>query len=143
MFTSGTTGQPKAALHSHNTAWSAGRPLPEALRLAADDVCFMASTVGHLTGFFWGTYLPLSTGQKVVYQDEWDPRGLVDIIDREGITWTLSATPFAMDMIEAQKAQPRPLSSFRAFACGGAPIPRPPRSPCRNISASTWCPCGA
>ncbi|MDQ7907472.1 AMP-binding protein [Phytohabitans sp. ZYX-F-186] len=123
MFTSGTTGQPKAALHSHNTAWSAGRPLPEALRLAADDVCFMASTVGHLTGFFWGTYLPLSTGQKVVYQDEWDPRGLVDIIDREGITWTLSATPFAMDMIEAQKAQPRPLSSFRAFACGGAPIP--------------------
>jgi cyclohexanecarboxylate-CoA ligase len=123
MYTSGTTGEPKAALHSHNTAWSAGRPLPEALGLGGDDVCFMASTVGHLTGFFWGTYLPLSMGQKVVYQDEWNASQLMDIIDFEGITWTLSATPFAMDMIKVQREQPRPLPTLRAFVCGGAPIP--------------------
>ena len=123
MFTSGTTGQPKAALHSHNTAWSAGRPVPDAVGLTGDDVCFMASTVGHLTGFFWGMYLPLAMGQKVVYQDEWDARRLVDIVHLEGITWSLSATPFAMDMIAAQKLQPRDLSTLRVFVCGGAPIP--------------------
>jgi cyclohexanecarboxylate-CoA ligase len=123
MFTSGTTGMPKAALHTHNTAWSAGRPLPEAIGLTADDTCFMASTVGHLTGFFWGTYLPLAMGQKVVYQDVWDTQQLIDIIDFENITWTLSATPFAMDMVAAQKLAPRALSSLRVFVCGGAPIP--------------------
>ena len=123
MFTSGTTGMPKAALHTHNTAWSAGRPLPEAIGLTAADTCFMASTVGHLTGFFWGTYLPLAMGQKVVYQDVWDTRQLIDIIDFENITWTLSATPFAMDMVAAQKLAPRALSSLRVFVCGGAPIP--------------------
>jgi cyclohexanecarboxylate-CoA ligase len=123
MFTSGTTGTPKAALHTHNTAWSAGRPLPEAIGLTADDTCFMASTVGHLTGFFWGTYMPLAMGQKVVYQDVWDPQQLIDIIDTENITWTLSATPFAMDMVAAQKTAQRALSSLRAFVCGGAPIP--------------------
>lgn len=123
MFTSGTTGMPKAALHTHNTAWSAGRPLPEAIGLTADDVCFMASTVGHLTGFFWGTYLPLAMGQKVVYQDVWDTRQLLDIVGTENITWTLSATPFAMDMVAAQKAAPRALASLRVFVCGGAPIP--------------------
>jgi len=123
MFTSGTTGMPKAALHTHNTAWSAGRPLPEAIELTADDVCFMASTVGHLTGFFWGTYLPLAMGQKVVYQDVWDTRQLLDIVGLENITWTLSATPFAMDMVAAQKVAPRALSSLRVFVCGGAPIP--------------------
>jgi cyclohexanecarboxylate-CoA ligase len=123
MFTSGTTGTPKAALHTHNTAWSAGRPLPEAIGLTADDVCFMASTVGHLTGFFWGTYMPLAMGQKVVYQDVWDAQQLIDIIGLENITWTLSATPFAMDMVAAQKTAPRALSSLRAFVCGGAPIP--------------------
>jgi cyclohexanecarboxylate-CoA ligase len=123
MFTSGTTGMPKAALHTHNTAWSAGRPLPEAIGLTADDTCFMASTVGHLTGFFWGTYLPLAMGQKVVYQDVWDTQQLIDIIDFENITWTLSATPFAMDRVAAQKLAPRALSSLRVFVCGGAPIP--------------------
>jgi cyclohexanecarboxylate-CoA ligase len=123
MFTSGTTGMPKAALHTHNTAWSAGRPLPEAIELTAADVCFMASTVGHLTGFFWGTYLPLAMGQKVVYQDVWDTQRLLDIIGFENITWTLSATPFAMDMVAAQKRAPRALASLRVFVCGGAPIP--------------------
>src|ERR1700678_3303052 len=123
MFTSGTTGTPKAALHTHNTAWSAGRPLPEAIELTEDDVCFMASTVGHLTGFFWGTYLPLAMGQKVVYQDAWDAQQLIDIVGFENITWTLSATPFAMDMVAAQKLALRALSSLRVFVCGGAPIP--------------------
>jgi cyclohexanecarboxylate-CoA ligase len=123
MLTSGTTGMPKAALHTHNTAWSAGRPLPEAIELTADDTCFMASTVGHLTGFFWGTYLPLAMGQKVVYQDTWDTQQFLDIVDFENITWTLSATPFAMDMVAAQKLAPRALSSLRVFVCGGAPIP--------------------
>src|SRR5689334_4637157 len=123
MYTSGTTGTPKAALHTHNTAWSAGRPLPEAIGLTADDVCFMASTVGHLTGFFWGTYLPLAMGQKVVYQDVWDAQQLIDIVDFENITWTLSATPFAMDMIAAQKRGARALSTLRVFVCGGARMP--------------------
>jgi len=123
LYTSGTTGHPKAAIHSQNTLWSAGRPIAEAAEITEDDVSFNASTVGHLTGFYWGTYLPLSFGQKVVYQEEWDPRGLIDIIDVERISWMVSATPFALDMIAAQKEAPRPLASMRAFVCGGAPIP--------------------
>jgi len=123
MFTSGTTGQPKAAVHTHNTAWSAGRALPDALGLTENDVAFMASTVGHLTGTLWGAYFPVAGGQKIVYQDVWNPRQLLDIADGEGITWTLSATPFVNDLVIAQKDSPRPLTSFNIFVCGGAPIP--------------------
>ena len=123
MFTSGTTGQPKAAVHTHNTAWSAGRALPDAIGLTSDDVAFMASTVGHLTGTLWGAYFPMAGGQKIVYQDVWNARQLLDIADAEGITWTLSATPFVNDLVLAQKDAPRPLSSFNTFVCGGAPIP--------------------
>ena len=123
LFTSGTTGTPKAALHTHNTIWSAGRALPNAINLTADDVHFMASTMGHLTGFYWGMLLPLSMGQKVVYQDAWDAKRLLDAIEAEKITWTLSATPFAIDLIDAQKAQRRPITTLRAFVCGGAQIP--------------------
>lgn len=123
MFTSGTTGTPKAALHTYNTLYAAGQPLADALSLSRDDVCFMASTVGHLTGFYWGTVLPLSLGQTVVYQDIWDAERLIDIIEVERISWTLSATPFALDLVEARKKSKAKLESFRAFVCGGAPIP--------------------
>ncbi|MEQ9661826.1 MAG: AMP-binding protein [Parasphingopyxis sp.] len=123
LFTSGTTGTPKAAIHTHNTIWSAGRPIPDALALTDSDVAFMASTIGHLTGFYWGTVLPLSMGQKLVYQDVWDPFAMLELIESEGISWTLSATPFAMDLVEAVRRRPSSLGSFRAFVCGGATIP--------------------
>lgn len=125
VFTSGTTGRPKAALHTFNTAWSGYRnAIVDALRLTADDVAFMASTFGHLTGFIHGMLVPLSMGQKVVYQDIWDVEGLLDVMGAEGITWTLSATTFALDMIDAQRRRGRPpVGRPRAFACGGAAIP--------------------
>lgn len=124
LFTSGTTGTPKAAVHTHNSIWSAGFALPDSIGLTRDDVCFMASTMGHLTGFYWGMLLSLSQGQKVVYQDVWNARQLVELIELERITWTLSATPFAIDLVEMKKrAGRRDIGSFRAFVCGGAPIP--------------------
>lgn len=128
LFTSGTTGTPKAAVHTYNTIWSAGRGIPKVLDLSSDDVVFMASTMGHLTGFYWGMLLPLSQGEKVVYQNIWDSIQMLDLIESEGITWTLSATPFAVDLIAAAKdkkarAEPLSLQSFKAFVCGGAKIP--------------------
>jgi cyclohexanecarboxylate-CoA ligase len=123
LFTSGTTGMPKAALHTHDTLWASGLPMPWAMDLASDDVAFMASTLGHLTGFYWGMLLPLSTGQKVVYQDVWDASAMLELLEQERITWTLSATPFAQDLVNAQEKSPRRATGFRAFACGGAQIP--------------------
>ena len=123
LYTSGTTGVPKGALHSHDTIWSAGRALPEAVGLSHDDVGFMASTIGHLTGFYWGMLLPLSMGQTVVYQDAWDPDAALDLFAEHGVTWTLSATPFAQDLVKAQRARARNVDGFKTFVCGGAPIP--------------------
>lgn len=125
VFTSGTTGKPKAALHTFNTAWAGYRNvIVDALDLTSDDVAFMASTLGHLTGFIHGMLVPLSMGQKVVYQDVWDVDGMLDMMEAEGLTWTLSATTFALDMVDAQRHRDRPLASkLRAFACGGASIP--------------------
>ena len=123
QYTSGTTGEPKGVLHSHNTVYSGGRTIDEVYGLGKDDVCFMASTLAHQTGFCYGMLKPLSMGMKIVYQQRWDADQMLDAIETDGIAWTVSATAFAMDMIAAQRHRPRDLSSFRYFICGGAPIP--------------------
>ena len=89
----------------------------------SDDVCFMASTLAHQTGFCYGMLKPLSMGMKVVYQDVWDASQMLDAVETEKIVWTLSATAFAMDMVAAQRRRIRDLSSFKFFICGGAAIP--------------------
>jgi cyclohexanecarboxylate-CoA ligase len=123
MYTSGTTGEPKGTLHTGNTLWSAGWPLFQSLRLGPDDVCFMASTVGHLTGFLWGMLQPLALGMKIVFQDVWDPVAFVRLIGEEQVTWTLGATPFVVDSVNAQRSAGHDMSSFKYFVCAGAPIP--------------------
>ena len=123
MFTSGTTGEPKGVLHSHNTVRSGGRAIDEVYGLGPDDPCFMASTLAHQTGYCYGMLKPLSLGATVVYQDQWEPDQALDALEAESVAWTLSATAFAMDLVEAQRRRPRDLDRFRFFVCGGAPIP--------------------
>lgn len=122
IYTSGTTGEPKGTLHSYNTLWSAGRAVFENLSLSSDDVSFMASPMGHLTGYLWGMLQPLSRGMTAVFQDVWNPGGFLDLIDVEGVTWTIGATPFVVDAVEEQVRRPRSFSSLRTFVCAGAPI---------------------
>ena len=61
-------------------------------------------------------------GMKVVYQDMWDAgRVGASIVDDEGVTWTVGATPFVMDTLAAQREAragglPRHLRWFSAAA---------------------------
>jgi len=123
MFTSGTTGEPKGVLHTYNTLFGASRANAEVLGLGPDDPILMMSTVGHGTGFFHGYVLPFSHGMPLVYQDVWDPAVMLDLIQDEGVVWTMAATPFVVDAIAEQRRRPRDLSTFRYFSCAGTPIP--------------------
>ncbi|HSW23500.1 MAG TPA: AMP-binding protein, partial [Burkholderiaceae bacterium] len=62
IYTSGTTGEPKGTLHTAATLWSASRGVFHGPGLNDDDVGFMASPMGHLTGFLWGLLHPMSIG---------------------------------------------------------------------------------
>lgn len=125
IFTSGTTGEPKGVMHTHNTLVAANAPLPERLGVGAGSVIHMASTFAHLTGFLYGVRLPAQVGgATAVYQDVWDPARFIELVEQHRITYTSAATPFLYDTLAAPALADHDLSSLQRFCCMGAPIPR-------------------
>lgn len=123
LFTSGTESRPKGVVHTHNTLLFGERAFAERLGLGADDACFIATPVSHATGLLHGLILNLTLGCTLVLQDIFDARRALDAMRREGVTWTVGATPFLHDTIEAIEATGTGLPALKFFACGGAPLP--------------------
>ncbi|MEK3936208.1 AMP-binding protein [Sporosarcina sp. FSL W7-1349] len=124
IFTSGTTGDPKGVMHTHNTINIAASYWVDHLSLTPEDTIFMASTFAHQTGFLYGVNLPIIYGGTGVFQDIWNPEEFLELIEKENITFTASATPFLQDTVKAAKASTNDVSSLRIFIAVGAPIPR-------------------
>ena len=125
MFTSGTTGQPKGVMHTANTLGCAAEGAIAGQRLGEADVCHMASTFAHQTGFCYGIHLPIHLGASAVYQDVWAPERFVELVDEHGITFTMGATPFVADTLRAVRGKEAALATLRTFISAGAPIPVP------------------
>jgi cyclohexanecarboxylate-CoA ligase len=122
IFTSGTTGEPKGVMHTPNTALATLYTLIERLGFTERDVLFMASTLGHQTGYLYGYCLNVLLGATAVWMDIWNPEEAARIIETERVTFTMGATPFLRDLTYTQVQ--RDMSSLRVFISAGAPIPR-------------------
>lgn len=124
IFTSGTTGEPKGVMHSHNTVVAANDALPDRLGITSETVFHMASTLAHLTGFLYGARLNVQNGATCVLQDVWNNEEFARLVEKHGISYTSGATPFLHDMLGAPNLADHDLSSLTRFCCMGAPIPR-------------------
>jgi len=124
IFTSGTTGEPKGVMHSHNTVVAPNNPIPDRLGVSSDSVIHMASTLAHLTGFLYGARLPVQQGATGILQDIWDPKEFISLVEKHGITYTSAATPFLHDVLSVPDVGQHPMRTLTRFCCMGAPIPR-------------------
>jgi cyclohexanecarboxylate-CoA ligase len=122
VFTSGTTGEPKGVMHTQNTTLSTLHLAIERLDLTERDVLLMASTVGHQTGFLFGHCLNLLLGATTVWMDVWNVEEAARLIEGQGVTFSMGATPFLRDLTYLETGRDR--SSLRLFISAGAPIPR-------------------
>src|SRR3984893_12428801 len=121
VFTSGTTGEPKGVMHTQNTTLSTLHRAIERLELSDRDVMLMASTVGHQTGFLFGYCLNLLLGATTVWMDIWNVEEAARLIEAEGVTLTMGATPVLRDLTYAEARQD--LRSLRLFIAAGAATP--------------------
>jgi acyl-CoA synthetase (AMP-forming)/AMP-acid ligase II len=122
LYTSGTTGRPKAVLHSHNSLLRATLMCAKHWGIRSGDTTLMPSPVTHVTGFSHGLEMPFLAGTRCVLMEKWDAGQAADIIDREQVTFTIGATPFLQELMDVAEAQGRTLPSLRLFPCGGAAV---------------------
>lgn len=83
----------------------------------------MPSPVSHMTGYLWGLEAAFCWGTETILMDRWDPAEAVRIVDEQGVTLTVSATPFLQDLLDAAATAGTHLPSLRVFGCGGASVP--------------------
>lgn len=123
LYTSGTTGNPKAVRHSHNTLAKALDNGVDAWGLGENDMMLMPSPVTHVTGYVNGIELPFFTDCKVLLMESWIVDRAVTLIENYRATSCVSATPFLRELVDTCKHSGKTLPGFRLFACGGAAVP--------------------
>lgn len=123
LYTSGTTGNPKAVLHSHNTLTRVILNSCEHWQMGEGDVMLMPSPVTHITGYGSGMVLPFVTQVKSALMARWDADAAVAFTERVSATASVGATPFLVELVAAAQRNNTRLPSMRLFACGGAAVP--------------------
>ena len=126
MFTSSTTGRPKAVMHTNDTLAALNVTFAERFGLGPDSPIFMPSPLGHSVGAIHGARLALHTGAPLVLQDRWDPDRALATVARHRCRFTAAATPFLKDLVDAPRpagAKVPKLGSLSWFLCGGAQVP--------------------
>lgn len=123
MYTSGTTGTPKAVMHSHNSLARAIDNTLEAWELDDRDLMLMPSPVTHITGYVNGMELPFYSDVKTLLMSQWQVERAAQLINQYSATLCISATPFLQELIDYAEHHSDPLASLRLFACGGAAVP--------------------
>jgi acyl-CoA synthetase (AMP-forming)/AMP-acid ligase II len=123
LYTSGTTGNAKGVLHSHNTMMSEIDAVIDYWGIDSKDVVLMPSPVTHITGYLYALEIAFAAGVKVVFMERWNAAEAVDLIARHGVTFSVGATPFLKELVAEVEKRRMTLPSLRLFMSGGAPVP--------------------
>ncbi|MBM3557130.1 MAG: AMP-binding protein [Alphaproteobacteria bacterium] len=124
MYTSGTSGEPKAVMHTANTVLAGAIEYIRDIGLTERDVVLMASPLAHQTGFIYGMLVPVVMKARLVLQDIWSAKAAAELTAEEGATFTMASTPFLADMVGLPEQERPKLATLKTWVCAGAPIPR-------------------
>lgn len=124
LFTSGTSGEPKGVLHSHEVLNRAAAMHIRHFGLGTQDVIYAPSPLAHQTGFLYGMWIALMLGVPQVVQTIWDGEIGLEALRSHGVTFVQAATPFLADLVRVATEQGSGPRALRIFVATGAAIPR-------------------
>jgi fatty-acyl-CoA synthase len=122
VYTSGTTGHPKGAVHSHRVLRNE-YSISEAMAIGPESRVMNHMPFFHVAGAFTGILPPLITGGAMVLMDRWDPTAAFELIEREGVTVMSGIPTHFIDLLNHPRLEEYDTSTLRAGWIGGANNP--------------------
>ncbi|MBB2991941.1 acyl-CoA synthetase (AMP-forming)/AMP-acid ligase II [Mycolicibacterium iranicum] len=133
VFSSGTTGMPKAVRHTHGSLAVAIRHWRDALGLTADDRMQVMTPPSHILGLL-NIIMALDTGTWIRLHRRFDIDTMLRHIESDGITIEMAVAPIALALARHPKLEDHDLSSLRYIMWCATPVTR---SVAEAVSART------
>lgn len=121
VFSSGTTGMPKAVRHTHRSVAVAVRHWQEALALTDADRIQVVTPPSHILGLL-NIVTALETGMWLRLHRRFDLDGLLRHIELDRITVEMAVAPIALAIASHPKLESFDLSSLRFIMWGATPV---------------------
>ncbi|HEY9310987.1 class I adenylate-forming enzyme family protein [Williamsia sp.] len=121
VFSSGTTGMPKAVRHSHRSFGAAVRHWRDALELTSDDRLQILTPPSHILGIL-NVVTALDTGAWVRLHRRFDLELMLRHIESDRITIEMAVAPIALALASEPDLENYDLSSLRYIMWGATPV---------------------
>jgi cyclohexanecarboxylate-CoA ligase len=121
LFTSGSTGHPKAVLHTHRGLAYKARSMVRAHGLTGVDVALMPSPLAHVSGLLNAVLVPGTAAMAVVLMEKWDAERGVHLAGEHGVSFMIGPPTLFTGMMEVPDFRSQ-LASLRVVSCGATGV---------------------
>ena len=123
VYTSGTTGEPKAAMNTHGNVVFATSVYERWIDITANDTILGLAPLFHVTGLIGHVALALLTGSPLVLFYRFDAAEACRLTERHRATFTVSAVTAFIALLNSEAMAGHDLASLTKVYTGGAPTP--------------------
>jgi acyl-CoA synthetase (AMP-forming)/AMP-acid ligase II len=122
LFTAGSTGEPKAALHTQRGLAHKALTMARAHGLTSADAVLMPAPLAHISGLLNAVLIPGVVPMRSILMDKWDPERALDLITTERITFMIGPPTFFVVLMGAPDFTTERVESLRLVSSGGAGV---------------------
>jgi len=121
LFTSGSTGYPKAVLHTHRGLAYKAQAMARAHGLGSADVALMPSPLAHVSGLLNSVLVPGAAAMTVVLMERWDAERGVRLAAEHRASYMIGPPTLFLGMLEVPGARDR-VTTLRVVSCGSTGV---------------------
>ena len=120
LYTSGTTGRPKAAMMTHGQLWAKADAIARWWGWTDADVLLHAMPIFHTHGLFLSMHCVLATGSSMLFLPRFEPESILRLLPR-ATTFTAVPTMYGR-LLASLRLTAEVCRNMRLFISGSAPL---------------------